>query len=280
MRYYALISGLPDLSFEDAKTPYTVESFKQQLNEILSYSDKKLIGDLFLKYDNDNLLAFLRNKEAIFDSKGAFSREEIADIVQKIWEEETKTISKKLPSYFKLFVADFIAEDETLSPMFWEDRLASLYYDYLGDSKNEFVRNWAEFNLNINNVITALTCRRNGIAYAPYIVGNNEIANTLRASNARDFGLTDIFDQLEQMRRIDEETDLIEKEYKIDRMRWAWIDEETFFNYFTIERIVGYLFKLQMMERWMILDEESGGQIFKEIVNNLKNTKIWQLKEL
>ena len=268
MQYYALISGLPDLSFEDIKMPFTVGDFKQQLNEVLSVSDKKLIDDLFLKYDNDNLLAFLRNKDAIFDSKGGFSREEIADMVQEIREVENP-LNKKIPPYFKVFVPDFTTGNEALYKMFWEDQLASLYYDFLGNSKNKFIRNWAELNLNINNVMIALTCRRNGTKHVPYIVGNNEVAENLRTSNARDFGLTDIFEQFEQVRRIDEETDLIEKEHNIDRLRWTWIDEENFFNYFTIERIIGYLFKLQMMERWIVLNEDSGKKMFNSIVNKL-----------
>jgi len=264
MQYYALISGLPDLSFEDAKMPYTVEEFKLQLNEILSVSDKKLVDDLFLKYDNDNLLAFLRNKDAVFDAKGAFSREEIAEMVQEIREVE-HPLNKKIPPYFKVFVPDFTAGNEALYKLFWEDQLASLYYDYLGHSKNKFVRDWAELNLNINNVLIALTCRRNGTAYVPYIVGNNEVAENLRTSNARDFGLTDIFEQFDPVRRIDEESDLMEKEYKIDRLRWTWMDEENFFNYFTIERVIGYLFKLQLLER---------GWVYRKIPGN-KNLKKW-----
>ena len=271
MQYYALISGLPDLSFEDAKMPYTVEDFKQQLNEILSVSDKKLVDDLFLKYDNDNLLAFLRNKDAVFDSKGAFLREEIAEMVQEIREVE-HPLNKKIPPYFKTFVPDFTAGNEALYKLFWEDQLASLYYDYLGHSKNKFVRDWAELNLNINNVMIALTCRRNGTIPVPYIVGNNEVAENLRTSNARDFGLTDIFEQFDAVRRIDEESDLMEKEYKIDRLRWTWMDEENFFNYFTIERVIGYLFKLQLLERWMGLQEDSGKQKFEEMVTKLRGS--------
>jgi len=269
MQYYALISGLPDLSFEDAKMTCSVGDFKQQLNEILSDSDKNLIRDLFLKYDNDNLLAFLRDKDAVFDTKGTFSKEEIADMVQEINEVENP-LNKKIPSYFKTFVPDFAAGNEALHKMFWEDQLASLYYDYLGKYKNKFIRKWAELNLNINNVMIALTCRRNEIGHLPYIVGNNEVAENLRTSNARDFGLTDIFEHFDQMRRIDEETDLIEKERKIERLKWTWIDEENFFNYFTVEQIIGYLFKLQMSERWIALNEESGKKIFEEKINTLK----------
>jgi curved DNA-binding protein CbpA len=269
MQYYAFIAGLPDLSLEDAKIAYSVEDFKQQLNEILSDSDRKLIHDLFLKYDNNNLLALLRNKDAVFNPKGTFTQEEITEMVKEIREVE-HPLNKKILPYFKIFVTDFDAGNEALHKLFWEDQLASLYYDYLGSSKNNFIRRWAELNLNINNVMIALSCRRKGIAHLPYIVGNNETAENLRSSNARDFGLTDIFDRFEPLRRIDEEADLIEKEHKIDRLRWTWIDEENFFNYFTIERVIGYLFKLQMRGRWADLSEESGKIIFKEIIENLK----------
>ena len=277
MQYYHLIAGLPDLSFGDAKMPYTVDDFKQQLDEVLSDTDKKPVYDIFLKYDNDNLLAFLNgkvrnfswNKDAIFNAKSAFSQEEIAALVQDIREEENLR-NKKTPSYFKVFISDFITEDETSHKMFWEDQLASLYYDYLGRSNNKFIRSWAELNLNINNVMTALTCRRNGTAHVSYIVGNNEVAENLRTSNARDFGLTEIFEHFDALRRIDEDPDFLEKEHQIDRLRWRWIDETNFFNYFTIEHVIGYLFKLQMLERWAILHEDSGKQMFSNIVNNMK----------
>jgi len=295
MHYYHLIAGLPDLSYDDDKTPYRVENFKQQLYEIMPKTDKKLVHDLFLKYDNNNLLSFLRDENAVFDTKGSFSHKEIAHIVQIVREEtnqsdkttphsddetftglwhRTKPFNKKMPPYFKGFISDYITGDEALKEMFWEDRLASLYYDYLGQSKNKFVSDWAELNLNINNVMIALACRRNGKTHAPYIVGNNAAANTLRNSNARDFGLTEIFPQFDQIRRIDEGTNLIEKEQNIDRLRWEWIEEENTFNYFTIERVIGYLFKLQMMERWMLLNDVKGKQIFKDIVNNLKKTAL------
>jgi len=274
MKYYHLIAGLPDLSFEEVKLAFTAENFKQQLDEILTKADKKPVQDLFLKYDNDNLLAFLRNEEATFNSKGTFSQEIIADWVQEIKEnrEGKNKLDKKMPPYFKPFISDFITGDE--AHLFWEDHLATLYYDYLGLSKNTFIRNWATLNLNIHNVLIALTCRRNGMAHASYIVGNNEITQKLRTSNARDFELPEIFKEFDQIRNIDEEPNLIEKEYKIDRLRWTWIEEENTFEYFTIERIIGYLLQLQMIERWTLLQEDTGQQIFKNIVNNLKNINI------
>ncbi|MDL2254915.1 DUF2764 domain-containing protein [Bacteroidales bacterium OttesenSCG-928-J16] len=269
MQYYALIAGLPDITLDDAKLPFSVLEFKKELNETLSSADKKLVDSLFLKYDNENLLAYLRNKDAALNEKGTISSESLADMVLEI-KEVDKPQNKKIPPYFPEFVADYLSGEEGLHQLFWEDQLASLYYDYLLRSKNAFIREWAALNLNINNVLTALAARRNGQEYAPYIVGNNEVAQTLRSSNARDFGLTDIFEEFDDARRIDEETDLIEKERKVDRLRWEWLDEKNFFNYFSVERVVGFVFKLQMLERWLTLNAERGKEIFVEIVDGLR----------
>lgn len=269
MKYYALISGLPDITLDDTKLPVTVKEFQAELDDILSSSDKKLVRSIFLKYDNDNLLAYLKNKDAVLNELGTISPAELADMVQEIREVE-KPLNKNIPPYFREFVLDYTTGNEALQALFWEDQLASLYYDYLLKSSNQFIKAWAALSLNINNTLAALAARRNDQDYVPYIVGNNEVAEALRTSNARDFGLGEIFEQFDDVRRIDEERDLIEKERKIDQLRWNWIDEQNFFNYFTIERVIGFLLKLQMLERWTFLNEERGREIFIEIVENLR----------
>jgi hypothetical protein len=273
MQYYALISGLPDISLDDTKSLYTVKLFKEELDGILSNSDKKLINSLFLKYDNDNLLTYLKDKDAIFNPNGNISHEEMADIVLEIREVE-KPSNKKTPSYFIEFVVDYYSGTDALNKLFWEDQLSSLYYDYLFNSTNIFIKKWSELNLNINNILIALACRKNGIAHAPYIIGNNEVANTIRTSNARDFGISEIFEQYDEVKRIDEETNILEKERRIDQLKWNWIDEENFFKYFSVEKVIGFLLKLQMLERWISLDELSGKQIFVNLVGNLKKNTL------
>ena len=61
----------------------------------------------------------------------------------------------------------------------WEDRLAALYNEYAMKCGNKFVADWFELNLNINNVLTAITCRKYGFDKANYIVGHNEIAENI-----------------------------------------------------------------------------------------------------
>jgi len=279
MQYYYLISGLPDISFDDIKSLYTVQSFKKELDELLSKQDIKIINSLFLKYDNDNLLLFLNNKDAVLDKKGTLSHKDFIDLVQsvKVEEdtEEKKSLNKNIPDYLKSFVIDYLTGIDALTSMFWEDQLSGLYYDYLSKSPNIFIQRWAEFNLNIYNILIALACRRKKEDPSLFIVGNNEIATMLCKSNARDFGITaEIFEHIENVKRIDEETNILEKEQKIDLLRWQWIENEIFFNYFTIERITAFLLKLQMLERWLSLNEERGKQIYADIVERLKKVEL------
>ena len=52
---------------------------------------------------------------------------------------------------------------------------------------------------------------------------------------------------------------------------WFWLVDAIFFDYFTVERIFAFLLKLEMIERWISLDKERGNQLFRSIIESLKN---------
>ena len=69
---------------------------------------------------------------------------------------------------------------------------------------------------------------------------------------------------------VDAEYDTRHKK-KIDRLRWNWMEETTFFDYFTVERLFVFLLQLEMIERWISLDKEKGSQLFRSIIAALKD---------
>ena len=71
--------------------------------------------------------------------------------------------------------------------------------------------------------------------------------------------------------RISEETDIYERERKIDKFRWDWLEENTVFDYFNVEYLFAYLCKLQILERWAQLNAEEGERVFRELIANMKN---------
>ena len=84
-------------------------------------------------------------------------------------------------------------------------------------------------------------------------------------------GLGGEVEWLEQLVKISETEELVEREKKIDRLRWNWMEDAIFFDYFTVERIFAFLLKLEMIERWISLDKERGNQLFRSIIESLKN---------
>ena len=149
--------------------------------------------------------------------------------------------------------------------------LAAYYYDYAMNCDNQFVSSWFEFNLNVNNLLSALTARKYKIEVAPNIVGNTEVSEAIRTSNARDFGISGTLEYFEQLLRISETDELVDSERKIDLLKWNWMEDAVFFNYFTVERIFVFLLRLEMIERWISLDKEKGSELFRKMIDSLKN---------
>ena len=267
--YYCLVTGLPELSLEDGKLSYTVANFKTEIYPELSKSDKKLIDLFYLKFDNQNLLALLKDKEAVVDtSLGNFSAEELLGVIASFKEETAP--DKKFPSYFYEFAELYLntQEEERFG---LEDKLHGFYFHYAMKCGNKFVSEWFELNLNVNNILAAMAARKYKMDVTKVSVGTNMVAEALRTSNARDFGLADDLEYFEQLTRINDTVDLVEREKKIDLLKWNWMDDNTFFNYFTIERIFVFLMKLEMIERWVSLDKEKGNEMFRKLIDQLKD---------
>ena len=267
--YYCLVTGLPELSLEDGKLSYTVANFKTEIYPELSKADKKLVDLFYLKFDNRNLLTLLKDKEAAVDtSLGNYSADELLSVIASIKEETAP--DKKFPAYFYEFAELYLnTPDEERWGL--EDKLHGFYYNHAMKSGNPFVSAWFELNLDVNNILAAMTARKYKMDVAKVPVGENLVAEALRSSNARDFGLADDLEYFEQLVRINDTVDLVEREKKIDLLKWNWMEDNTFFNYFTIEKIFVFLMKLEMIERWVSLDKEKGNELFRQLIDQLKD---------
>ncbi|MFR8838296.1 DUF2764 domain-containing protein [Bacteroides sp. CG01] len=268
-KYYYLVAGLPELTLEDSKLSYTVADFKTEIYPGISSSDQKLIDLFYLKFDNANVLKLLEDKEAVIDLRGNFSAEELIEYIGVI-KEGGEVHPNDFPSYISVFISDYF-NTPAESAVLHEDHLAALYYEYAMKCGNKFIASWFEFNLTINNILVAFTARKYKWDIAQNIVGDTEVCEALRTSGARDFGLSGEVDCLEQLVKISEITELVEREKKLDSLRWDWMEEATFFNYFTIERIFAFLLQLEMIERWISLDKDKGNQLFRSIIDTLKD---------
>lgn len=268
-KYYYLVAGLPELTLDDTKLSYSVADFRTEFYPFITASDRKLIDLYYLQYDNTNVLRLLKNSDAVIDVRGIYSAEELLEGISVLKHADNPS-EYMFPSYLSNFISAYNTSEE--EPYLLEGYLATLYYAYAMKSANKFISAWYSFNLTMNNVLVALSARKYKMSnIASLIVGDTSICEALRTSNARDFGISGEVDCWEQLVKISETEDLLEREKRIDKLRWDWLEEQNFFNYFTVECLFVFLQKLGMLERWISLDKDKGNQKFRSIITDLKN---------
>ena len=273
MNYYCYIAGLPDIQIDNQKSIPAQEDILDELKQILSKGDMALLDLLRLKYDNDNLLKFLANRDAELNPLGKLTSQDWAELIELIdnSDERNPVRDARLLKYVLEFYTTIRNEQSKEKIDFAEDFLAALYYKYGMQCKNKFVADWFEFNLNINNILTALTCRKYGWDIKSAIVGDNVVAETIRNSvSARDFNLKAEIDYFDALVSISETANLLDREHRIDALKWNWLEENTFFSSFSIEKVLSFWLRCELMHRWDNLSMEEGAEIFRQMINDLK----------
>lgn len=269
--YHCLVAGLPELLFDASKLSFALLEFKSHLKDELSTEDYQIIESYFWRYDNQNLLLLLQKKESELNKAGNFDREDFETIFDLIRDDALSGFEKKIPAYVGKFIEAFREEAPLDATKSWENQLTDLYYDFTTGLENSFAREWYAFEKELTNILTASNCKRYQLDIEPELIGSDEITEKLARSNARDFGIGTEFPKMEQILRAIDETELLEKEKKIDLIKWEFLDEKTFFHYFTVERIFAYLLKLEMTDRWIKLDKKTGEELFERILKDLES---------
>ncbi len=267
--YYCLVAGLPDLVVDEKKLSFTSVQFREMLREDLHPADFALAKLLFLPFDHINLLNLLFSKNQEWDERGNFSREDFEQLADR------KSFELADLSVFPSYMVDFINQyygEEGVEHYFTGDMLLTAgYFNYLTGNKNRFVREIATSNRNIGNIMNALNGRKYEVAFEKNLIGEDTITAALAKSRARDFGLSTEVDDIETLIQIFETDNLLDREFKLDVFKWNKLDEMTFFNYFTIERVLAFLQKLFIVERWFQLDKEKGQQMFNKILKDIES---------
>jgi len=263
MDYIAFIAGLPDIAWDDRKLSLTVEEFRMQLADYISGKDKKLVDLFFLPNDNAQVLRLL-NKQEINPSL-------ITVYPTKLLEEEVQETEKLLPAYLSEFITDF--KDEHLRyDVPPENVLSWMYYDYMMKADNSLVSRYAEFSMNLKNLITALNVRKHDLEVEKEVIGSNEFAIALRTSTTKDFGLSMDYPFVEKVIVLMDNDNLVERERGLDLIIWNFLDEAVTFEYFSLERVISYMLRLMIIERWSKMDSESGRKVFMEMVEKFRQS--------
>ena len=153
-----------------------------------------------------------------------------------------------------------------------QHKLLETVYDYCSSLPNKFMKHWFELNRDIRNILTAINGREHNIPFAKYLVGTDDLVSRLAQSHATDFGLGKEHELFESVYRIWEQNNILYRERGYDLLRWKWIDSQNFFNYFNIDRILGYYAQLRILERWQGMEPTLGKEVFHDTMDNLVNS--------
>jgi hypothetical protein len=266
--YYFLVAGLPDLLLDEQRQTVSFCDFVSDVKGWIDLEDAALIRFFQYPSDNKNLIRLLTKSSAPFDPNGIFSEEELAQAVKT---------GDEMPDY----MAAFMAAQRESRPMFegrsLQDTLAWLFYDEVTEHQNEFVREWFTADLHIRNVIAALNCRyiarQKGQAdpqalIARAVVCHNEVSDALCRGSAVDFGLSGKLPWFERVLGL-ETVGMLERERRLDDVRWSILDDLTILSGFRIEAILAFIAKLSIAERWRDREAGRGKAMLEQMVSEL-----------
>ena len=149
---------------------------------------------------------------------------------------------------------------DTLLKGFDSDSLDAEFYRTALASKNRFIAGYFGYDLDVRN------CR---VAYLNKALGRPEGQDLL----VLDEDEPREFEDLEKVNAVLEGSDILERERGLDDIMWERIDELTLMEVFTLDQILGFVAKLQIVARWLRLDPQTGRELFRQLVEEIRNNK-------
>ncbi len=268
--YYCLVAGLREYALDADTKGFDAAAIISEICGELNGRDREQVRLLYLYYDCENL-ASLRAGRSAHNPLGNLSREEL--------EEELRTptrlpkaICEVVEAYADRDADDEDEDDMRLDPSerSFERALFGAYYTTLQRNGGRFLKAWGEFDRNLRNIAAAVTARTLGRVVGDVTVGEGRTVEQLQRSSAADFGLRGELSYIDAVvAAVNDEVNIVEKEHKMDLIRWREVQEIAFYDYFNINAILSYLVRINIVARWSRLDAVRGRKMFDRLIADL-----------
>lgn len=132
---------------------------------------------------------------------------------------------------------------------------------------DRFIREYFTFDLNVRNSKVRYLNKALGRPSDKdvLIFGEEENPKVIETAAAE-------FEEAPELDSILNRTDILSRERGIDDLMWEKISDITTFNYFDIDAILGFIAKMNIVARWFRLDENTGREMFKKLVDEVRGT--------
>ncbi len=274
--YYCLVAGLKEYTLDADTKGFDAKGIVEEILEELSSADAKAVRLLYGYYDCENLIA-CRAGRSSYNELGTIPAEEL---------ESELNDPTQLPARMARVVKAFaVAQEEQTEENEWiagmplergfERLLLEAYYEECAHSSSAFLKAWAAFDRTLRNISAAAVARTLDRAVDTVTVGKGDIVEALERSSAADFGLRGELPYIDAViAAVNDESNMVEKEHKIDLIRWEQAVNLAAQSYFDINAILSYLVRVNIVSRWAKLDEARGREMFKRIMAELDSKEL------
>lgn len=145
---------------------------------------------------------------------------------------------------------------ELLEEGFDENTLGKGFYEKAAESKNDFIRQYFDFDARLRNMKVNYLAKRLGKKGEDYLVELPEAD----------------FEEETQIRDILNDADFVERERKMDELKWEKANDIARMDYFNMNAILAFLVKAKTVQRWAELDEKKGEEMFQKLVSEVRGT--------
>ena len=212
-----------------------------------------------------------RTGRSAFSPLGNLSREELAEELKR-----PSRLPEELARVVRAYNDPEGEDAETVdTARRFEKSLFAAYSDLCERKGCRFLRAWAVFDRNLRNLTAAVTARAAGRPVEDVTVGGGDVVEQLQRSSAADFGLRGELGYIDAViAAVGDEANLVEKERKIDLIRWNEALELATFDYFDINAVLSYLVRVNIVARWTLLDPARGREMFALLLAELDGKEL------
>ena len=145
---------------------------------------------------------------------------------------------------------------ELMEEGFDESTLGADFYAKAAKSKNRFIREYFDFDGRLRNLKVNYLAKRLGKRGEDFVVELPEAD----------------FDEEKQIQDILADADFVEREQKMDELKWEKASDIARMDYFNMNTILAFLVKAKTVQRWAELDPAKGTEMFRKLVKEIRGT--------
>ena len=139
------------------------------------------------------------------------------------------------------------------------ENLNAEFYSRALIPRNRFISEFFSYDLDLRNV---------KVEYLNKSLGRPADMDTVVPAGRED----ESFEGRQEVMAVLENGDILRRERGLDDLMWKRIDEITVMDVFDIEAILGFIAKLKIIDRWDKLDPETGRELFRKLVEEIRST--------